>query len=123
MKTSQLKLNKELIEAAFVALYDYVFEDSDLAIPYGLIELVVATIRRSIPLTRAEAQAALRDRAPEGWAGAALVLAYEGVGARGAEAGYAFSLEEALALGEARARIKLSLRRALAILATHHPAS
>ena len=108
----------EQIVAAFVALYDYAFDHARLRIPYGLIELAVYAIRTSIALDRQQAQAILRQPDGHERMDAALVLAYEGIGAHRAEADFTFSYEDVMALGAIRQRARMPLRQAVALLAT-----
>lgn len=105
-----------LVEAAFVFAWEWsIGGKSDRA--FGLLEGVVYRVRRTVPLDRTQAQAVLRRRAPcEDQARAALVLAYEGIGARREEAGFVFGLEDLNDMWRVRRRSRMSFWDAREIL-------
>jgi hypothetical protein len=104
------------VAAAFVALYDYALAGLSLQVPFELIETIGYSMRCSITLSRAEAQALLEEHQGAANVAAALVLVYEGVGLHRAEPEYYFCLNDLYALDRTRRSIALSLRQALALL-------
>lgn len=103
------------VEAAFVFAWEWSIGGKSSVEP-DLIESVVFRIRKTIPLDRAGAQSVLRRQDPQEYMRAALVLAYEGIGASRAEPDYAFSLEDLDDLARARYRSRVSFWRAVGIL-------
>jgi hypothetical protein len=110
-------MRPDTIKAAFVLLYDASLAGKRHGI-HSDLEASIAAVRRSLSLSRKEAQEILRqtfDRGNEHFT-AALVLAYEGIGIDRVEPDFTFSRADVEVLTAIRASTQMSLKRASEIV-------
>lgn len=105
----------QAVEAAFVFAWEWSIGGKTSTAP-ELLEDVVYRIRKTVPLNRMQAQAILRQRTAGDEGRAALVLAYEGIGAYREEEDYTFSLADLREMARVRCQASTSFRRAVDLL-------
>jgi hypothetical protein len=118
---SQPTFETTRITAAFIILFE-TFLAGQLLRERPQLEPIIDALRRTISLSRKEAQYLLQTGTTDVTA-PAFVLAYEGIGSYRAEHDFTFAADDIILLQMVRSRVRMTLKRAVAVLMAEQAAT